>query len=320
MLRCGALRFAGLAAALLCSFEARASECNGRQDALGTSRVMKVSAQSGPVGFVSYKKSLDLADREVVLTFDDGPMPKRTPAVLQALAAECVKATFFVVGSMAAANPEILRKVADEGHTIGTHTWSHAYLNRRRVAHSRASQIAGGLQAAHQVLGPDQRAQLSPFFRFPGLGHTKGLDQFVAKHGLMSMSIDVDSDDWRKISSEEVLARVMRRLEARGRGIVLMHDIQAKTVAILPEMLRQLRDKGYKIVHLAPDAGETRFALASLEAPKTKSFQLAMARAQQKLVVLTALARGPASKVDPALVILASSVDSPVKIDLRGSI
>ncbi len=304
---------------LLFSAAAFANDCAGRTDVLGTTRTMKVSAGDGPVGLVSYRKTLDLADREVMLTFDDGPMPKRTPAVLEALARECVKATFFAVGSMAAAYPELLRQVADNGHTIGTHTWSHAYLHRRRNGQGAATQISGGLQAANMILDPGQRQQLSPFFRFPGLGHSKALDQFVVDHGLIAMSVDIDSQDWRKISPEDVLRRPLQQLEARGKGIVLMHDIQARTIAILPELLRQLKERGYKVVHIVPDIHEARAAVAGLGAPQTKQFQTAMARAQQKLSIMTAMAK-PGEKSVPATQDVFAATLRLETFGLRGSI
>ncbi len=239
--------------------------------------------------------------------------------MLEALARECVKATFFTVGSMAAAYPELLRQVAEGGHTIGTHTWSHAYLNRRRNAPAAGVQISGGLRAANLILDPDKRQQLSPFFRFPGLGHSKALDRFVSENGLIAMSVDIDSQDWRKISPEEVLRRTLQQLEARGKGIVLMHDIQARTVAILPELLRQLKERGYKVVHIMPDHRETRAAVAALSAPQTKQFKIAMARAQQKLNVMTAMAK-PENQRAPAVQDVFTAALRLETFGLRGSI
>ena len=263
----------------------QAAECG--PDRLGTHRTLKVSASDGPVGAFNYRRSLDLADKEVVLTFDDGPMPKKTPAVLKALADECVKATFFVVGSMVAANPDILRQTAAEGHSIGTHTWSHAYLNRVRSESRKTNQIAGGLQAANIVLGDEFREQLTPLFRFPGLGRNRALDRFVEQNGLVSMSIDIDSRDWVKQTPQQVLQRTLQRLEARGKGILLMHDIQSRTVAMLPEFLRELKERGYRIVHVTADPGETRMALANLAEPQTRTFQVVMARAKTRMQVLS---------------------------------
>lgn len=283
---------AAVAASVIVAGAGRAETCG--PEALGTHRTLRVSAADGPVGVFNYRKSLELADREVVLTFDDGPMPRRTPAVLDALGRECVKATFFVVGSMAAAYPDILQATAKAGHTIGTHTWSHRYLNRTKAQRTREEQIAGGLHAASIALGGENRAQLSPLFRFPGLGRTRALDRFVEANGLISMSVDVVSDDWRKISPDEVLQRTLARLDARGKGILLLHDIQPRTVTMLPELLKQLKARGYRIVHVVTDPKETEVALANLAEPQGRGFQVAMARTRHKLEVLTAQANaGP---------------------------
>lgn len=293
---------------------AQAAEC--RPDALGTHRTMTISAADGPVGRFNYKRTLDLDDKEIVLTFDDGPMARRTPAVLKALADECVKATFFVIGSMVAANPDILQKTADAGHTIGTHTWNHAYLTRKRARGQRGPQIAGGLQAANIVLGEERRAALSPLFRFPGLGRNAELDRFVADNGLISMSVDIDSRDWTKQTPQQVLERTMARIEARGKGIVLMHDIQARTVAMLPDLLRALKDKGYRVVHVTADRRETEVALARLEEPQTKTFQVVMARTRQKLIVLTAQAGAAPDKIKP--VDAAAKLEAPTRVASSG--
>lgn len=306
-----------VAASVGCAGAVRAEACG--PEALGTHRTLKISAADGPVGVFNYKKSLDLNDREVVLTFDDGPMPKRTPAVLEALGRECVKATFFVVGSMVANSPDILRETARAGHTIGTHTWSHRYLNRTRTQKTREEQIAGGLHAASIVLGGENRAQLSPLFRFPGLGRSKALDRFVETNGLISMSVDVVSDDWRKISPDEVLKRSLARLEARGKGILLLHDIQPRTVAMLPELLKELKARGFRIVHVTTDARETEVALANLSEPQNKSFQIVMARTRQKLDVLTAQAKaGPGDSFVPERRNVKVAVRGFEELGLRG--
>lgn len=257
---------------------------------LGVHRTLDVSVHEGPIGRISYNRTLPLAPNEVVLTFDDGPMPRRTPAVLDALKAECARATFFVVGSMVAASPDLLRRVADEGHTVATHSWSHAYLNRVRSDQRRHDQINGGLLAASAALGA-QSSALSPFFRFPGLGRTKTLDSYVEEQNLISMSADVVGDDWRSITPDQVLSRVMRRLEARGSGVILLHDIQPRTVAMLPQLLEKLREDGWKLVHLRPRAQETQTALNAAQRPKDRR----MVAAIEILAVKMAKADAPAT-------------------------
>src|SRR6201985_1601268 len=121
---------AGILAALTWTAAARATECTNK-DALGTSRILQVDAASTPrVGLKSFPDTLPLEDHEVVLTFDDGPWPPPTPKVLAALAHECVRATFFLIGKPASEHPDLVRRIAAEGHTIGYHTWSHRSLKQ----------------------------------------------------------------------------------------------------------------------------------------------------------------------------------------------
>jgi peptidoglycan/xylan/chitin deacetylase (PgdA/CDA1 family) len=262
-----------LLSAFLCLPPALAAAAECGPGALGTARTLEVPFAQGPVGKASYGRTLPLERSEVVLTFDDGPLPRRTQAVLEALKAECVKATFFVVGSMVAQFPDTLRRTAAEGHTIASHTWSHRYLDRVRSPEVRRDQINGGLEAVRTVLTDDAPA-LSPFFRFPGLGHSPALDRYATGQKLVPFSIDVDGDDWKKISPQAVMDRVLRRLDAAGRGIILLHDIQPRTVAILPALLRQLKARHYRIVHVVPAKTDTRAALAALDAPQGRPIRL----------------------------------------------
>ncbi len=300
----------GTMLACLAGGNAWAENCPGNPDALGVSRVMKVSAKEGPVGLVSYKKTLDLQDHEVILTFDDGPIAHRTPAVLATLARECVKATFFTVGTMASAYPKLVQAEAEAGHSIGTHTWSHRYLTQRRNRNVAQYQIGGGLHAANVALG-EQKAALSPFFRFPGLNHNKRLDAFVERNGLISVSVDIVADDWLLITPQEVLKRTLARLEQRKRGIILMHDIHNRTVVMLPELLRELKARGYKVVHMVPDYQETQVALANLAEPDNRAFQLAMTRTRTRLAKLAPLEQAPvASAPQPVETVVLTQVAS----------
>jgi peptidoglycan/xylan/chitin deacetylase (PgdA/CDA1 family) len=287
-----------LLSGLVCLPPALAAAETCRPDVLGTARVLEVPFSQGPVGKASYGRTLPLERGEVVLTFDDGPLPRRTTAVLDALKAECVKATFFVVGSMVAQFPEILRRTAAEGHTIASHTWSHRYLDRVRSHDVQRDQISGGLQAVRTVL-TDGEPALSPFFRFPGLGHTATLDRYAAAQRLVPFSVDVDGDDWRKITPAEVLGRVLRRLDAAGRGIILLHDIQPRTVAILPELLRQLKARNYRVVHVVPAQADTQAALAAMASPQAKPIRLALDRLGARMETIRLAARTPDGTPDP---------------------
>ena len=138
-------------------------------DALGVSRVVEIDTTGGPgFGFEHFKQLDFLADKEVVLTFDDGPWPVNTPAVLKALADQCTKGLFFSIGKHATYHPEILREVAAAGHTIGAHTWSHANLNSKKMTDQQAKdEIEKGFSAVKLALGTAP----APFFRFPELQH-----------------------------------------------------------------------------------------------------------------------------------------------------
>ena len=289
-------------------------------NALGTARVLEVPFAQGPVGRTNYSQTLPLAPGEVVLTFDDGPMPRRTPAVLDALRAECVKATFFVVGTMVAAYPDILRRTAAEGHTIATHTWSHAYLNRTSSEVTQRDQINGGLLAARAVLG-NANPSLSPFFRYPGLGNTRALDRYVSEQHLIPFSIDVDSEDWKRNTPAQVIDRVMGRLDALGRGIILLHDIQPRTVAILPELLRQLKANGYRVVHVTAAPEDTRLALNAAEPLRSQRMQVALGRLdQQQAVRLAARETGfDPSSIPPTAGVATSTMGRPPNLQVASA-
>ena len=228
-----------------------AADCP-RPDVLGTSRTLVVDAKEHPlIGSMQYRETLPLNDGEVVLTFDDGPIPKNSYQVLDILAAQCVKATFFLVGRQAQANPEGVRKLREAGHTIATHTQSHPYGMQRLPLDRSKAEIDNGIASVTAALGNDGAA-LSPFFRIPGLARNDGIEEYTRSKGLQVWSTDFLADDWHSISSARVYDLAMRRLAARGKGILLLHDIQARTVAALPKILHDLKARGYRIVHVVP--------------------------------------------------------------------
>jgi peptidoglycan-N-acetylglucosamine deacetylase len=238
-----------LAVTLLAAGAAAAAECPGNPGALGTSRTIAVDPVEHPrLGSMQYRESLPLEDHEVVLTFDDGPLPPRTNHVLDTLASECVKATFFLVGKMATTYPDVVRKIEAAGHTIGTHSQTHP-LRLHKVPLSKAEQeINEGIASVTSVLGGPP----APFFRIPGLARTNAIDGYLASQNLMTWSADFPADDWTKISPAQVYSRALQRIEANGKGILLLHDIQAKTVEALPALLHELKRRGYHIVHVVP--------------------------------------------------------------------
>jgi peptidoglycan/xylan/chitin deacetylase (PgdA/CDA1 family) len=234
---------------------ASAADCPGHPDALGTSRTLVVDPREHPrIGTMQYAETLPLEDHEVVLTFDDGPLPRNSNQVLDILAAQCVKATFFTIGLMAQAYPEGVRKLRDAGHSIGTHTQNHP-LSMDRMSVERARQeIDDGIASVKSALGDD--AALAPFFRSPGLLRADGVEEYLASQGIQIWSADFLADDWRHVSSSRVYDLAIKRLEDKGRGILLLHDIQARTVAALPRILHELKARGYRIVHVVPATSE----------------------------------------------------------------
>jgi peptidoglycan/xylan/chitin deacetylase (PgdA/CDA1 family) len=233
-----------------------AASCPGNPNAIGTSRVIVIDpADHTRIGSMQYPESLPLRDKEVVLTFDDGPLPRYTSRILDTLAAECVKATFFMVGSMANAYPDWVRRVYNAGHTIGTHSFSHPRFFRRLSYEKGVSEIERGVTAVRAALG-DERA-LAPFFRFPGFGSSRAFEAYLSSRGLMTWGADVPADDWKHISAEKVKERALSRLARKGRGILLLHDIQPATALALPGLLHELKARGFRIVQIVP-AGPDR--------------------------------------------------------------
>lgn len=217
-------------------------------DALGVARVVQIDTTGGPgFGFEHFKQLDFLRDKEVVLTFDDGPWPNNTPAVLKALADECTKGLFFPIGKHATYHPEILRQVLAQGHTIGAHTWSHAVLTRKGMTDQAAKdEIEKGFSAVRWAL----EAPPAPFFRFPALQHPPAMVTYLGERNIGIWSCDVDSFDFKSKNPEQVITTVMTKLDKLGKGIILMHDFQKHTAEALPTLLRRLKAGGYKVVHI----------------------------------------------------------------------
>jgi peptidoglycan/xylan/chitin deacetylase (PgdA/CDA1 family) len=238
---------------------AAAADCPGNPTALGVSRTIVLDPREHPrLGTLQYEESLPLNDHEVVLTFDDGPLPPYTTRVLDVLASECVKATFFMVGRMVLGYPQLVRRAYNEGHTIADHSQNHP-LTFNRMSIDRASkEIEDGFTSLRTALG-DPNA-VAPFFRIPGLLRQPSVENYLQARGVAVWSLDFLADDWKHINAREVARRALERIEARGRGILLLHDIQPATALALPEILKALKERGYKIVQVVP---------ATADRPKT---------------------------------------------------
>ena len=250
------------------SANAQAATSCPRKDTLGTSRVMAVDAATTPrVGIKNFPQTLPLADHEVVLTFDDGPWPPTTPKVLAALARECVHATFFLIGKPASEHPELVRRIAAEGHTVGTHTWTHFSLMRMSPGDA-VDQIDHGISAVQDAL---QGAPLAPFFRFPGFESTQATLDLLQSRGIMVFGADLWASDWNPMTPKQELKILTDRLYAAHRGIILLHDPKGHTAAMLPAFLRYLRENHYHVVHLVPATPGAKAESATTEGAKAEA-------------------------------------------------
>jgi peptidoglycan/xylan/chitin deacetylase (PgdA/CDA1 family) len=240
---------------ILCSawvVTAHAADCP-RPATLGTARVLKVDVTATPrVGLKSFAQTLPLEDHEVVLTFDDGPWPRTTTQILTALAQECVRATFFLIGKPASEHPELVRRLAAEGHTIGHHTWSHRSL--KRIRPEQATQdIDRGISAVETAQhGTATITPTTPFFRFPGFESTPSTLDLMQSRGIVVFGADLWASDWNRMTPKQQLKLIANRLDAAHKGIILFHDTKAQTAAMLPAFLRYLRDNNYHVVHVIP--------------------------------------------------------------------
>ena len=227
--------------------------CNGATDALGVSRVVQIDTTGGPgFGFEHFKQLDFLKDKEVVLTFDDGPWPGNTPAVLKALADECTTGIFFSIGKHATYYPEILKQVAAAGHTVGSHTWGHATLtNKKLTDQQKKDEIEKGFSAVKWALGG---ASPAPFFRFPALQHPPEMVTYLGERNIAMFSCDLDSFDFKARNAQAVIDVTFKKLDKLGKGIILMHDFHKHTAEALPALLKKLKAGGYKVVQMKAKA------------------------------------------------------------------
>jgi peptidoglycan/xylan/chitin deacetylase (PgdA/CDA1 family) len=243
-----------LVASMAWTAAAQAADCP-RKGTLGTSRILQVDAATTPrVGLKNFPQTLPLRDHEVVLTFDDGPWPPTTPRVLAALANECVRATFFLIGKPASEHPDLVRRIAAEGHTIGTHTWLHRSLKQIKPDET-TEEIDRAISAVEMALhGVATTTPSTPFFRFPGFETTPATLDFLQSRGIVVFGADLWASDWNPMTPKQELRLLIDRLTIARKGIILLHDPKAHTAAMLPDFLRYLRDNDYRVVHLVPTA------------------------------------------------------------------
>jgi peptidoglycan-N-acetylglucosamine deacetylase len=223
------------------------------EDALGTARVLTVDPSTTPrVGRKQFPNTLPLARKEVVLTFDDGPWPGTTDRILDALARECARATFFLLGRNAAAHPALVRRELAENHTIAYHTFSHPLLDRMppRAAEAEIDRGIAAVNAA--AYDRSDSVPVAPFFRFPGFASSAALLDRLAERHIVVFGADLWASDWDPMTPEQELRLVLRRLKATDGGILLLHDTRVQTAEMLPALLRALKAEGFRLVHLVP--------------------------------------------------------------------
>jgi peptidoglycan-N-acetylglucosamine deacetylase len=209
--------------------------------------ILHGSASPGKMTRLPHEPQFLLAG-EVVLTFDDGPMPWITRAILATLEQHCTRATFFSVGKMAVAYPNVVREVMARGHTVGTHTWSHPLNLKRLKSDAAIAEMERGFAAVATAAGQP----IAPFFRFPGLSDSPAMVDHLKQRHVASVTVDVVSNDSFINDSERLTRETLAKIESNRGGIVLFHDIKAATAKALPDILRGLADRGYRIVHLVP--------------------------------------------------------------------
>jgi peptidoglycan/xylan/chitin deacetylase (PgdA/CDA1 family) len=227
-------------------------------DALGTARILPVGTQGGgAIGLKTYPQTLELAEHEVVLTFDDGPLPATTGAILHALAKECVRATFFLIGRNAVAAPALVKQEIEDGHTVGHHTLNHPSLTLRNLPDAKArEEIEQGILVDElSAYGMTDSEPKVPFFRFPGFADTHSLVNWLASRNIVVFGADLWASDWMPMRAGEELELLLHRLEQAKKGIILLHDTKRQTAEMVPALLRELKSRGYHIVHIIPGAG-----------------------------------------------------------------
>ncbi len=178
---------------------------------------------------------------QIALTFDDGPDPARTPALLDALAELDVKATFFCVGDRVDAHPSLCARIAREGHEVGNHTYSHRYLPL-----TPARSVERELHATDRAI-EDATGKIPTLARPPYGGRSPWTVRTFARLAKRLVLWDVNSFDWKGRPPRDVAERVLDRVKPGS--IVLFHDTHAeRTITALRLIVPALRARGYELV------------------------------------------------------------------------
>ena len=207
---------------------AQAADCP-RKGTLGTSRVLAVDAATTPrVGLKSFPQTLPLGDHEVVLTFDDGPWPPTTPQVLAALAHECVRATFFLIGKPASEHPDLVRQDRGRGPHHRTSHLAAPQPDADQAGRDAVEEINHGIAAVEMALhGVATTTPSTPFFRFPGFETTPATLDLLQSRGIVVFGADLWASDWNPMTPKQELKLLTDRLKVARKGIILLHDPKA---------------------------------------------------------------------------------------------
>ena len=245
-------------------------------------------------GGMQYRRTPGLGRKDIALTIDDGPNPEVTPLVLRILAKHCLKVTYFLVGWYAHAYPDLVRQEAAAGHFIGTHTFSHPDNLRRLTPQQAEDEITQGFVAAQGALAsgtPAEKAQLAPFFRFPGLNDTAELSQWLAARRIAVVGADFGANDWMNISPQGIEHRAMLEAAETHGGILILHDSHMRTAEALDDLITRFEQQGYRFVQLVPApgaaAGRGSASILSVAAAATRDARPS-SRTDKALAVLKA--------------------------------
>jgi len=272
--------------------------CASDQQRLGLSRIVEVDTTGGADIAGSQKGATHfLNDGEVVLTFDDGPVRGDTRAILKALADQCTKATFFMVGQMALSDPEIVREVAEGGHTIGSHTWSHRNLGATALPTAEQE-----IESAISTISKAKGSPIAPLFRFPYLSFSRKADAYLKSRNIAAVWVDIDSKDYRTRDPQVVKQRILAQLATEKKGVILMHDIHPWTAKMLPDLLSALKERGFKVVHMVPKAQVETIASYDAAAEKAIAAKTAAKAANPVLAhsMVWSMTRPPAPEAGAA--------------------
>jgi peptidoglycan-N-acetylglucosamine deacetylase len=229
-----------------CAYDPKATHMSRFVAADSTSAPLYGATMNDPDN-QSHRRTLDLHDHEIVLTFDDGPLGANTQSILDTLQKHCVKAIFFSVGRMALANPKLIQEVEQRGHTVGTHTWSHPRAMHQLSLEDNKLEIEKGFAAVEKAVGKP----IAPFFRFPGFRDSHESVAYLARRNISVWGADVISGDADPGATSASVARnVVARMHPLGRGIVLFHDIKKHTADALDGILSEFEKEGYKFVQV----------------------------------------------------------------------